>query len=174
MIYKINSFVIYTLLISVLLLIYSISTYNYQAGTPTNLKFVLNKSTKKNIFDCVKQSSNQLNFSKYEPDGNFSALLLVDSSLIGIGNYFHSKNYAVNRFNSWCKPFENKLGINLNFPLIKAFTPGINDSLWETMDNLCNSLPWKRTYSRNDPLLNTNGYDILVIYQKSYNSGNNH
>ncbi|MFX0087053.1 MAG: hypothetical protein ACFFAU_15450, partial [Candidatus Hodarchaeota archaeon] len=25
-----------------------------------------------------------------------------------------------------------------------------------------------------DPLLNTNGYDILVIYQKSYNSGNNH
>ncbi len=172
--YKINSFVIYTLLISVPLLIQSINTFKNQADTPTNLKIILNNSTRKSNFDYNIKNDNHLNFSKYESDGNFSALLLVDSSLIGIGNYFHNKNDAVNRFNSWCKPFENKLSVNLNFPIIKTFTPGINDSLWDTMDNLCDNIPWKKTFSRKDPNLSANGYDILVIYQKSYNSGNNH
>ncbi len=113
-------------------------------------------------------------YSEYEQNGNFSALLAIDSSLFGSNRFFPNFSYLINTFEYWVQPFETKFGVNLHFPTVQFFTPGVNDSLFETLDTLYTNLSWIPTYSLDDPHLDNNGYDILVAYQESYNGGRNH
>ena len=122
----------------------------------------------------VKSSRGISSYSKYEPNGNISVLLTIDSSLYGSDRFFPNMSYLVETFEYWVQPFETRFGVNLHFSTVVFFTPGMNDSLFETLEILYTNLSWIPTYSLDDPNLTNNGYDILVAYQKSYNGGRNH
>lgn len=110
----------------------------------------------------------------YRPTGSMAALLALDASLLGPTNFFPNLSMVQQIFKAWITPFETKFGITIHIPRVWLFSPGKNDSLYDTLSKVYDELPWLPTSAVNSPGLDKNGYDILMVYQKEYNSGRNH
>ncbi len=110
---------------------------------------------------------------KYTPDGNSSVLIALDSHLLGPEEYFIDELDVIETFENWFVPFEERFGTNFHVKNVTTYTPTINDSLDDSMSNVPDQIGWKLSTNLNDPRVNGNGYDWLIIYQEYYGQGRN-
>ena len=112
-------------------------------------------------------------FNRYFPDGNISILLAIDNNLMGQGKYFNDSKSAQIMFNFWLTPFGKRVDINFQVKKVTAFIPGSKDSLDISIDKVATDLSWNMADSQDDPAVNGNNYDFLIIYQENYEGGRN-
>ncbi|WP_455142924.1 hypothetical protein [Candidatus Hodarchaeum mangrovi] len=113
-------------------------------------------------------------YNQYIPDGNSSVIIIIDSNLIGEGKYFADYSIAKSRFEMWLEPFENTFMIKFNIKNITEYTPGPEDSLYNSLDNVTRIFDWKLGSGIDDSNNEGNYYDWMIIYQEKYNGGRNH
>lgn len=126
-----------------------------------NLKFELNVKN-------VKYSQ----YNQYNTDGNSTVIIALDSSLFGEGKYFFNETMVYLLFKTWFYPFEKLFGVSFNIKNITTYVAGDN-SLDKSMGVVTQELNWKNASGIDDPNVNGNTYDWLLIYQANYNGGRN-
>lgn len=112
-------------------------------------------------------------YNRYEPDGNSTILVAIDSHLLGDEQYFPDEEAVKTQFEGWLTPFETKFGVSFHVKDITTFTPAEDDSLDDSFVKVPNELGWQFSTSIGDPNENGNGYDFLIIYQENYRGGQN-
>ncbi|MHA2216523.1 MAG: hypothetical protein ACXACY_11330 [Candidatus Hodarchaeales archaeon] len=112
-------------------------------------------------------------FNSYYPDGNISILVAVDTHLLGEDKLFFDYSDVKITFEHWMIPFETRFNNKFHVCNVTTFTPGENDSLTESIEKVARDLSWTFSSGVNDPLVNGNNYDFLVIFQEKYNGGYN-
>ncbi len=150
-----------------LFLFFFLQSFVNTNGVPPSFLLIAdgNESTSIEITDSV--------YNRYSPDGNISILLAVDSHLIGAENFFSDKADAQKVFNNWLIPFEKRFNISFHVLKVKTFTPGENDSLDTSIVKVAEELSWTFAETQEDPLVDGNNYDFLIIYQENYKGGRN-
>ncbi|MHA1996155.1 MAG: hypothetical protein ACW97Z_16600 [Candidatus Hodarchaeales archaeon] len=112
-------------------------------------------------------------YNQYSPDGNVSILVAVDIHLVGSDKFFSDTDYAKNVFNSWLVPFEKRFNMSFHVLNVTTFTPGENDSLDVSIVEVADFLSWNFADDYDDPTVDGNMYDFLIIYQEEYRGGRN-
>jgi hypothetical protein len=111
-------------------------------------------------------------FNRYFPDGNSSVLLAIDTNLIGDDKLFTNESVAKTLFKFWLTPFEKRFNIAFNLGNITLFDPQ-DDSLDTSMEKVAQNINWNFATGVDDPRVNGNGHDWLLIYQMNYEGGRN-
>jgi hypothetical protein len=130
--------------------------------------YKLNKTEVINPSDSIESD-----FNRYLPDGNSSVLLAIDTDLMGDDKLFTNESMAFLLFKFWLAPFENRFNITFNLGNITLFDPK-DDSLDTSMVKVTQNLNWNLATGVDDPRVNGNGHDWLLIYQENYAGGQNH
>ena len=147
-----------------------------------NLLFIVNPLGLDYSYSSLQNtSSNLLNeqdisdseFNRYYPDGNISVLVAVDTHLLGEDKYFYDYSSVKAKFEFWLKPFEKRFDIKFHVCGVTTFTPGENDSLDVSIVKVASDISWTFAEGVNDPLVNGNNYDLLIIFQEDYSEGHN-
>jgi hypothetical protein len=112
-------------------------------------------------------------YNRYVPDGNVSILVAVDNQLLGTDKFFTDKSNAQTVFNDWLIPFERRFNVSFHVLEVTTFTPDENDSLDISIVKVAETLSWNFANTQDDPLVNGNNYDFLIIYQEDYRGGRN-
>ena len=134
---------------------------------------VLPLSTEPEFRQFNGQNITESKFNQYYPDGNVSILLSMDRNLFGEGKYFSDENTVKNLFDFWLAPFGNRFDIKLQIKNVTFFTPGENDSLDISINKVADEIGWNMANSQEDPAVNGNNYDFLIIYQEYWRGGRN-
>ncbi|MFX0151994.1 MAG: hypothetical protein ACFFAJ_14485 [Candidatus Hodarchaeota archaeon] len=111
-------------------------------------------------------------FNGYFPDGNSSVLLAIDTNLMGEDKVFANESMAKNLFKFWLTPFEKRFNIAFNLGNITLFDPQ-EDSLDTSIEKVAENLNWNFANGIEDPRVNGNGHDWLLIYQENWAGGQN-
>ncbi|MHA2304746.1 MAG: hypothetical protein ACXACU_05075, partial [Candidatus Hodarchaeales archaeon] len=133
-----------------------------------SVSFLTDKPTSKNLDYYVETEHNL-----YTPSGNSSVLIAIDSNLLGPDEYFENDLTVIESFETWFQPFEKKFNIDFHVKNITTFSPTINDSLDDSIIKVPDQLGWNLSSKINDPLVNGNGHDWLIVYQEYYRQGRN-
>jgi len=112
-------------------------------------------------------------FNRYYPDGNISILVAVDTHLLGEDKLFMDYSDVKITFENWMIPFETRFNNKFHVCNVTTFTPGENDSLDVSIEKVANDLSWIFSSNVDDPSVNGNNYDFLIIFQEKYNTGQN-
>lgn len=134
----------------------------------SSISFLADKYTSFSIDYDVETEHN-----KYTTNGNSSVLIAIDSHLLGPEEYFRDELDVIEVFEYWFVPFEERFGIDFHVEKVTTFTPTLNDSLDDSISNVPDQIGWNFSTNLNDPLVNGNGYDWLIIYQEYYGQGRN-
>ncbi len=150
-----------------LFLILNFYTFVFSEGVPTQYSLISDErsETQVDIIDSI--------YNRYSPNGNISILVAVDNNLIGTDKYFSDKTNAQTVFNNWLIPFEKRFNMNFHVLNITTFIPGENDSLDTSIIKVAEYLSWNFADTQEDPLVDGNKYDFLIIYQEDYRGGRN-
>ncbi|MHA1969882.1 MAG: hypothetical protein ACW964_19075 [Candidatus Hodarchaeales archaeon] len=133
-----------------------------------SVSFLTDKPTSKNLDYYIETEHNL-----YTPSGNSSVLIAIDSNLLGPDEYFENELTVIESFETWFQPFEKRFNIDFHVKNITTFSPTINDSLDDSIIKVPDQLGWNLSSKINDPLVNGNGYDWLILYQEYYGQGRN-
>ena len=112
-------------------------------------------------------------FNSYQPDGNISVLVAVDTNLLGEDEFFLDYSDVTLGFENWFIPFETRFDIDFHVCNVTTFTPDEDDSLDISIEKVANNLSWTFSTGVNDTLVNGNDYDFLIVFQEEYNTGRN-
>lgn len=104
----------------------------------------------------------------YVPNGNLSVFLVLDTF------YSSQTNNILIEFDEWVEPYERTFCIQFNFEKVSFYTPGLGESLWDSHERVIEEFNWKEATTPDDSNLDENGYDILIVFQEKYNTGQNH
>ncbi|MHA2168001.1 MAG: M12 family metallo-peptidase, partial [Candidatus Hodarchaeales archaeon] len=135
---------------------------------------VVNSNIQNTSFNLlIEQNVVQTEFNSYYPDGNISVLVAVDTHLLGEDELFIDFLDVKMTFESWMLPFETRFNNKFHVCNVTTFTPGEDDSLDVSIEKVANDLSWTFSSGVNDPSVNGNNYDFLIIFQEEYNTGQN-
>lgn len=112
-------------------------------------------------------------YNRYKPNGTSTVLIVIDSNLIGEEKFFQNMGVVRMKFAEWLKPFEIKFGVKFVITGIQTFTPQEEDSLDDSFSKVPVEIGWQFSSGLDDPKVNGNGYDWLIIYQENYRGGQN-
>ncbi|PWI47722.1 hypothetical protein CEE45_10090 [Candidatus Heimdallarchaeota archaeon B3_Heim] len=150
-----------------LFLILNFYTFVFSEGLPAQYSLIADERSENqaDIIDSI--------YNRYSPNGNITILVAVDSNLIGTNKYFSDKTNAQAVFNGWLVPFEIRFNISFHVLNVTTFIPGEKDSLDISIIKVAEYLSWNFADTQDDPLVDGNKYDFLIIYQEKYEGGRN-
>ncbi|MCK4848789.1 MAG: hypothetical protein KAT16_07200 [Candidatus Heimdallarchaeota archaeon] len=140
---------------------------------PLSIDFVQSSNQNTSLNLLSEQDITITEFNRYYPDGNISILVAVDTQLLGENKFFNNNSRVKTVFENWLEPLEKRFNIKFHVYEVTTFTPGEEDSLDVSIENVASNLSWTFAEGITDTSVNGNNYDFLIIFQERYNTGQN-